>query len=167
MEILSKAEKKALVIKLYKEGKTYKEIAEIVRISPRDIGRIINEYTGEKTTICSKSNSAKGYYLLLKGKTPIQMAIKLNLPFEEARKVTLEYWNLQGLTTAEVISKEYKNYMPQILQLIDIIKTGQISTEDFNKFCQYIGDIPSLEHRRNELLHRNNIFTINTGESVE
>lgn len=35
MKILSKAEKKALVIKLYKEGKTYNEMAEIVRISPR------------------------------------------------------------------------------------------------------------------------------------
>ncbi len=66
-----------------------------------------------------------------------------------------------------MISKEYKNYFPQMLQIIDKIKTGQISPEDFNKFCQYIGDIPRLEHRRNELLHRNNIFTINTGESVE
>ena len=39
--------KKKLVIKLYKDEKTYKEIAKMVRISPRDIGKIINEYTGE------------------------------------------------------------------------------------------------------------------------
>lgn len=51
MRILSKPEKKALVIRLYKEGKKYKEIAQIVRISPRDIGRIINEYTGEKKVL--------------------------------------------------------------------------------------------------------------------
>ena len=38
---LNKFEKRDLVIKLHKEGKTYREIAHIAHISPRDIKLII------------------------------------------------------------------------------------------------------------------------------
>ena len=156
------------MIKLYKEGKTYKEISKIVRISPRDIGKIINEYTGEKTIIHTKSNTAKGYSLLLKGRSPIQVAIKLDLKFEDAKKIHLEDLNLQRMRSVEIICRNYTNYIPQILQLIDKIKIGQISSDEFNKFCQFIEDIPTLERRKNELLHRNNILSIkNASELVE
>jgi DNA invertase Pin-like site-specific DNA recombinase len=57
MGILSKEEKKKLVIKLYKGGKNYQEIAKTVRISLRDIGKIINEYVGEKDTKDSESEN--------------------------------------------------------------------------------------------------------------
>jgi len=41
---LNKFEKRDLVIKLHKEGKTYREIAHIAHISPRDIKLIIKKY---------------------------------------------------------------------------------------------------------------------------
>ena len=152
MEILSKAEKKERVIKLYKEGKKYQEIVKEVRISPRDIGRIINEYTEEKDTKHSKSYTTNGYKLLLEGLHPIEVAIKLKLPFEQIRKIYLEYLDLSGLQNFEEIYISYKNYMPLILQIIDKIKHEKISIESFNNFCKYIEDIPALERRWSEKL---------------
>jgi hypothetical protein len=140
MEILSKTEKKTLVIKLYKEGKTYKEIAEFVRISPRDIGRIINEYTGERTTIYTKSNTSKAYDLFLKGKSPIQVAIKLDLTYEEVMKAYNENLSLQGMRSFETMYKTYKNYWPDILLIIDKIRDHTISVPEFKQLCKQIDE---------------------------
>ena len=133
MEILSKTEKKALVIKLYKEGKTYKEITEIVRISPRDIGRIINEYSGERTTIYTKSSTSKAYDLFLKGKSQIQVAIRLDLKYEEVMKAYDEYLSLQRIRSFETMYKTYKNYRSDILLIIDKIRYHKISAQEFNQ----------------------------------
>ena len=45
--LLNKHQKKALVIELYKQGKTRRQIAEVVHMSFKDIADLINEYTGE------------------------------------------------------------------------------------------------------------------------
>jgi transposase len=44
---LNRHQKKALVIELYNQGKTRRQIAEIVHMSFKDIADVINEYTGE------------------------------------------------------------------------------------------------------------------------
>ena len=44
-------QKKALVIELYNQGKTRRQIAEIVHMSFKDIADIINEYSGEDKQI--------------------------------------------------------------------------------------------------------------------
>ena len=49
--LLNKHQKKALVIELYKQGKTRRQIAEIVHMSFKDISDVINEYTGEDKPI--------------------------------------------------------------------------------------------------------------------
>ena len=43
--LLNKHQKKALVIELYKQGKTRRQIAEVVHMSFKDIADLINEYT--------------------------------------------------------------------------------------------------------------------------
>jgi transposase len=44
---LNRHQKKALVIELYNQGKTRRQIAEIVHMSFKDLADIINEYVGE------------------------------------------------------------------------------------------------------------------------
>jgi len=118
----------------------YKEITEIVRISPRDIGRIINEYTGERTTIYTKSSTSKAYDLFLKGKSPIQVAIKLDLKYEEVMKAYDEYLSLQRIRSFETMYKTYKNYWPDILLIIDKIRYHKISAQEFNQLCKQIDE---------------------------
>jgi DNA-binding transcriptional regulator LsrR (DeoR family) len=50
MTILTRQERERLVLELYyNQGKTYREIAKEARISPRDIGVILNRKIEEKT----------------------------------------------------------------------------------------------------------------------
>ena len=49
MTILTRQERERLVIDLYNQGKTYREISKEARISPRDIGVILNKVMEEKT----------------------------------------------------------------------------------------------------------------------
>ena len=45
---LNKFEKRDLILRLLKEGKTYREICYIVHVSPRDIKPIAKEYERKK-----------------------------------------------------------------------------------------------------------------------
>jgi DNA-directed RNA polymerase specialized sigma subunit len=50
MTILTRQERERLVVDLYyNQGKTYREISKVARISPRDIGVILNKVIEEKT----------------------------------------------------------------------------------------------------------------------
>ena len=44
---LNRHQKRALVIELFNQGKTRRQIAEIIHMSFKDIADVINEYTGE------------------------------------------------------------------------------------------------------------------------
>ena len=44
---LNKHQKKALVIQLYEQGKTRRQIAEVVHMSFKDIADVIKKHTGE------------------------------------------------------------------------------------------------------------------------
>jgi hypothetical protein len=101
MTILSKQERERLVLDLYNQGKTYREISKEARISPRDIGVILNKAIEEKTKESKEegikqqdddakqikqqpeqqhlSLSAQAYKLFSDRKTPLQVAIALNL----------------------------------------------------------------------------------------
>src|SRR5918999_529921 len=50
MTILTRQERERLVVDLYNQGKTYREISKEARISPRDIGIILNKALEEKNS---------------------------------------------------------------------------------------------------------------------
>src|SRR5215203_1565317 len=49
MTILTRQERERLVLELYNQGKTYREISKEARISPRDIGVILSKVIEEKS----------------------------------------------------------------------------------------------------------------------
>ena len=59
MTILTRQERERLVIDLYNQGKTYREISKEARISPRDIRVILNKVMEEKTEGLKKNNYNK------------------------------------------------------------------------------------------------------------
>ena len=77
--VITKKQKKEMVIKLYEEGKTTKEIAKIVKMSLRDIGIIIREYNHEPEPKPPKSDHSRSFQLFSKGKTPVDVAIIVDL----------------------------------------------------------------------------------------
>jgi DNA-binding CsgD family transcriptional regulator len=50
MTILTRRERERFALELYNQGKTYREIFKEARISPRDIGVILNEVVEENKT---------------------------------------------------------------------------------------------------------------------
>jgi DNA-binding CsgD family transcriptional regulator len=89
------------VIDLYfNQHKTYAEIAEIEHISPRDIHAIIEEEQArrqkDKLQQERQDISAQAYQLFSEGKTPVEVAIILNLREPEVTKLYKEYWKLRG-----------------------------------------------------------------------
>ena len=98
--ILTREEKECPVIDLYNQGKNTHQIAQQVGISFRDIGAILQKAAKEKERDHSISVSSQAYAMFSEGKTPIQVAIKLNLREAEINKFYTEFWNLNDLYDA-------------------------------------------------------------------
>jgi transposase len=70
--ILTRHEKEKLIVELYDQGKNYKEIAKIARVSVRDIRPILEKEEKER-------EKQLAYRLFSEGKTPLDVQIELNL----------------------------------------------------------------------------------------
>jgi predicted DNA-binding protein YlxM (UPF0122 family) len=91
-------ERKMHVIDLYfNQHKSYAEIAQIEKISPRDIHTIIKEEIAKRQKHKQQELCSKAYELFSQGKKPLQVAIALNIRQSEATKYYREYWKLRGL----------------------------------------------------------------------
>jgi hypothetical protein len=106
MELLTRQERERFVLELYNQGKTYREISKEARISPRDIGVILNkameEKAGEEEGIKQQDDnndadknqiqkqhlsvSSQAYKLFSEDKTPLEVSIELDLRESEATK---------------------------------------------------------------------------------
>ena len=133
MTILTRQERERLVLGLYNQGKTYREIAKEARISPRDIGVILNKRIEEKTDGAEQQDHSEGnqqeeqqqysslsteaYKLFFNGKTPIEVSIALNLREAEATKFCREYWNLKQLHNLNMVYEEIKDDIESFLKL--------------------------------------------------
>ena len=72
--VLTREEKERLVLDLYNEGKSTREMAEEARMSFRDIGAILNKAMGEKEASKEQADkvtkSTQAYKIFSEGKTP-------------------------------------------------------------------------------------------------
>lgn len=104
-------ERKTHVIDLYyNQGKTTRDIASIERMSIRDISAILKEEESKQHKYKHQQQqqelSAKAYELFSKGKTPVEVAIALNLRAPEVTILYREYWNLTRLDKLHSAYKE-------------------------------------------------------------
>ncbi|PWU80096.1 MAG: hypothetical protein DLM72_13855 [Candidatus Nitrosopolaris wilkensis] len=96
---LTRSEKEKLVLELYRQGKTIREIAKIVHMSSGDISSIIRRETGEdeEQNRIRMSKASQALNLFEKGNTPVQVAIKLDIETGEVDRLYMEYGKLKGL----------------------------------------------------------------------
>jgi predicted HTH domain antitoxin len=99
------------VIDLYSnQHKAYAEIAQIMKMSPRDIHAIIKEDQARRQKYEHQQHrqeiSSKAYELFSEGKTSVQVATTLNLREPEVSKLHKEYWKLRGRDVLNLIHKE-------------------------------------------------------------
>ena len=103
--ILNKKEKEEFVVKLHQENKTVRRIAEIVHMSFKDIGAIIRKLDGQTNDdvdISNKSKATQALFLYEQGKKPIDVAIELDIPYDEVTELQQEYWALNQLYDLQI-----------------------------------------------------------------
>src|SRR5918994_6656432 len=134
---MSREEKERRVIDLYSQGKTYRQIAEEVRISPNDIHAILKKKEEEKNNSAVTNNqkqrqelSSRAYKLFSKDKTSVEVAIALNLTEPKVSKMYRGYWKLRRLDKLIIIHKETKGKLWTFLKLYNqLIKQRRMSIE--------------------------------------
>ena len=117
-------ERKKYVIELHEKGYTNREIAQELRISPRDIVKILKEYKREEKEAREReaqekeekekerffsSNRSEALKLYKKGTALIDVAIALNISPEEATKIYYEYLSLANLSHLVHLHKKFNN----------------------------------------------------------
>jgi hypothetical protein len=154
--VLNKQEKEKLVITLHKEGKTIRQIAHEAHISFTDIGKIIRKINGQKDEtidLKTKSKDTQALYLFSIGKTPLDVAIELNLPASEVHNMQEEFWALNQNYDLALVYGEIKNFLPSFLKLFHSLKElGMLNEESLSSFLKYAGhDLPELTYRLQQL----------------
>jgi len=165
--MLTRQEKEQFVINLYNQGNTIRDIAKEARMSFRDIGAILKKASGEmeeKQDIKeSLSLSNKSYRLFSKGKTPIQVAITLNLSEDETTKFYQEYWNLKQMHELRIVYEEIGADIVHFLELYRLSKDAHMNPRQIINLLRIANnDLQSVE-RRYQKLQRN----VNDLESKE
>jgi transposase len=117
---MTREEREEYVIRLYKDGRTVRQIAELVHMSFRDIGALTNKaklqaerergYNAEDTE--SKSPESRAFKMFSEGKSLIEVAIALDEPGDRVRAIYREYWELKHMYELGQIYDEAKNSFP-------------------------------------------------------
>jgi predicted transcriptional regulator len=94
MEAMDRKQKEALVLALAEKGKTYREITKEAGVSPNTIKAVLNKAGLDQTT----SESSRAFELYVQQKTPLEVAIALNLEADKAIRYHQEYFMLLGCT---------------------------------------------------------------------
>ena len=132
--MLTRQEREQNVLSLYNQGKTIREIAKEIRMSFRDIGAVLKKEEKEKerqerqlknnTTPNSDSTengmalTTQAYKLFSQAKTPVDVAIELNLSEKQVTKYYREYWKLKGLYKLNLIHDEIKDDIAYFAEII-------------------------------------------------
>src|ERR687898_3370486 len=169
MMILTRQERERLVLDLYNQGKTYREISKEARISPRDIRIILNKAFEEKTEeqgIKQNNNnggeknqehlslSSQAYKLFSERKTPLEVAIALNLRESETTKFYKEYWKLKQLHNLNMVYEELRGDIEPLLRLYRLSKAKGMGVKQVVNLLEIANtDLPDIQ-RRHERLKR-------------
>jgi hypothetical protein len=100
LQVLNRQNKEHLVIELYRQGKTIREIASVAHLSFSDIGSIIRIIDGRDDVtkdVKNKSKDTQALYLFSTDKKPVDVAIELDVSASEVQNNLEEYWALNDL----------------------------------------------------------------------
>jgi transcriptional regulator len=154
--MLTRQEREQAVLDLYNQGKTIREIAKELRMSFRDIGAILKKASGEleeeEGIKDPLSSSNKAYRLFSNGKTPIQVAITLNLSDEETIKFYQEYLNLKQMHELRKIYEEIGADIASFLRLYKLSKDAKMNPRQIVNLLHIANnDLLSVQQRYQKL----------------
>jgi transposase len=154
---LNKFEKEKRVIALHLEGKTIRDIAKEVKMSFRDISKIIKAYdkkvrlkskreTQEGNTQMPKklSLSTQAFILYQEGKKIDETKVLLDIPFKLAIRYWKQYLKSIGMFEAFEFYQDHSNDIPTLLSINTFMKRNNISGNDVVNVLREANDVINL-----------------------
>jgi len=161
---LTKKEREERVLDLYYNQKmNYRDIAKLERICPRDIGAIVNKESKEADSKQSLSKAAQAYDLFSVGKSPMEVAIALDLREPEVTQLYKESLNLKQIGELNRIYLETRGDLSPFLNLYNSTKAVGYNVKHVvwllrvankglpeleNMYWTYKSEVDSLEARK-------------------
>ena len=159
---LNKFEKRDLILRLLKEGKTYREICHIAHVSPRDIKPIAKEYERKKrleTNIRKEkknqtkkpSISSQAFILFKEGKQIDEVKVLLDIPFKFAIKYWVQYLKSIRMYECFEFYQEHSYDIPTFLSINNFMKRNNIYGKDIVNVLKTANDIINLNQTYSNL----------------
>ena len=127
---LTRKERESLVIGLLNKCTPIREIASRAGLSFREIGAIKKKEMTEKEAKEGQAQEAftstQAYDLFLQNKTPVQVAIALNIREPEATQYYKEYWKLRQLHSLNWVYEQVKDNIRYFVSLYIAAKVARI-----------------------------------------
>ena len=117
---MDRKQKEALIIALAEKGETYRDITKKAGVSPNTIKAVLNRAGLDEST----SIHSRAFELFSEGKTPLQVAITLNLEAETAIQYHQQYYMLLGCTE---FTKVYLQIKDNPWPYVNLVKLAQNS----------------------------------------
>jgi transcriptional regulator with XRE-family HTH domain len=119
---MDKKQKEALVLALLEKGETYRDIARKAGVSPNTIKAIANKASLSEIA----SESSRAFELYVQEKTPIEVAIALNLEAEKAINYYHQYFALLGITEFTKAYLQVKDIIWSFINLVNLFQKARI-----------------------------------------
>ena len=126
MQVLNKYDKEQLVIKLYLDGRTMRDIAAAAHMSFSDIKKIIRSIDDQNTDLSNKSRARQALYLFEQGKKPIDIAVELDISYSEMFELQQEYYALKELYDLAFVCMEVGNDLSSFMELFKLLKRNKM-----------------------------------------
>ena len=117
---MNKKQKEDLVTALLEKGETYREITKQAGVSPNTVKAVANKMGLDQNT----SVSSRALELYVKQKTPLQVAIELDIKAEDAMHQCHQYFMLLGITE---FTKVYLQIKDNPWPFVNLVKLTQNS----------------------------------------
>jgi predicted transcriptional regulator len=123
---LNKKQKEVLVLAMLEKGETYRDIAQKAGVSPNTIKAIANKAGLDEST----SISSRAFELYDQKKTPVEVAIKLNIEAKDAIRYHQEYYMLLGCTEFTRVYLQIKENPWLYVDLVKLIQNAGIRDDE-------------------------------------
>jgi hypothetical protein len=151
MVALTREERIRRVLEHHNQGMGTREISKLLRMSFTDIAKILKDADKEKESEQQRTRqeflSSQAYKLFSEGKSPVQVAIELNIRASDAIIFQREYWDLEGLHNLNRIYEETKVDTWHIVNLWKSVKSAGMGVQHVIKTLGIANNhLPSVEY---------------------
>jgi hypothetical protein len=127
---------------------TYRDIAKLERMCPRDIGAIVNKESKDAESKQSFSKAAQAYEMFSQGKSTTEVAIALDMREPEVTQLYRESWNLRQIYDLNRIYLETNCKLAPFLNLYNLTKAEGMNVKHVIWLLTVANKgLPELENR--------------------